>query len=73
MDRMNETTRPTQRVAELLIRWRRVLFVLAIVLTAAGAWPSTQLLFDAAITNLFPTDDPVLVAYKESLDLFGGA
>ncbi len=73
MNHMTEPASLAQRVADLLIRCRWTMFVLAIVLTAAGAWPSTQLLFDAAITNLFPPDDPVLVAYKEGLDVFGGA
>ncbi len=63
----------TERLAHWLVRWRWPLFVLALVLTAAGAWPSTQLLFDAAITNLFPPDDPVLVAYQDSLRRFRGA
>jgi hypothetical protein len=63
----------TRPIAERIVGWRGPLFMLALVFTAAGAWPSTQLIFDAAITNLFPPDDPVLVAYKETLDLFGAS
>ena len=63
----------TERISERLIEWRWPALVIALGVTVAGFWPSTQLLFDAAITNLFPPDDPVLVAYQQSLDIFGGA
>ncbi len=62
----------TTQLADWLIHRRWWLIVVAIALTAAGAWPSTQLAFDAAIVNLFPPDDPVLTAYLESQRLFGG-
>lgn len=69
----DEPTTLTRTIAAWLVRWRWPLFVLSLALTAAGYWPSTQLLFDAAITNLFPPDDPVLVDYQRSLESFGGA
>ena len=68
-----ETLNLTHRIAAWLIRRRWMLLALSLVLTAAGVWPSSQLRFDVAITNLFPPDDPVLVAYQEGLKLFGGA
>jgi predicted RND superfamily exporter protein len=69
----DESTSLTRTISVSLIRWRWPLFVLSVVLVVAGYWPSTQLLFDAAITNLFPPDDPVLVDYQHSLESFGGA
>jgi predicted RND superfamily exporter protein len=68
-----ESSSLTVRISNWLIRWRWVLFVVSLAVTAAGFWPSRQLLFDAAITNLFPPDDPVLVAYQRSLRVFGDA
>ena len=63
----------TTRIAKWLIRRRWPLLVLSLLLTAAGAWPSTQLHFDTSITSLFPPDHQVLAASQESLRLFGGA
>ncbi len=50
-----------------------MLFAVSLVLTAAGIWPSTQLSFDVSITNMFPPNDPVLLAYQDGVKLFGGA
>jgi predicted RND superfamily exporter protein len=62
----------THGILQRLVSYRLPMLVAAAALTALAAWPSTQLRFDTAITNLFPPDDPVLVAYQESLRLFGG-
>lgn len=69
----DESPSLTHRIATWLVRWRWALLVLSLLLTAAGVWPSTQLRFDVAITNLFPPDDPVLLDYQRGLRLFGGA
>ncbi|MGO8752112.1 MAG: efflux RND transporter permease subunit [Thermoguttaceae bacterium] len=68
-----ETLNLTHRIAAWLIRRRWTLLALSLVLTVAGVWPSSQLRFDVMITNLFPPDDPVLLAYQDGLKLFGGA
>ncbi len=73
-DRMaDESLSRTHRIAAWLIRRRSMLLAVSVVLTVLGLWPSRQLLFDVSITNLFPPDDPVLLAYRDGLKLFGNA
>ena len=62
----------TNRLADQLIRWRWALLSVALAITAAGIWPSTQLRFDTSIVNMFAADDPILVDYVHSTELFGG-
>lgn len=63
----------TDRMAAGLVRWRWPLLIAAVAITAAAVWPSTQLRFDVKIANLFPPDDPVLLAYQDSIKQFGGS
>ena len=69
----DESLRLTHRIATWLVRWRSLLLVVSLLLTVAGVWPSSHLRFDVAITNMFPPNDPVLLAYQDGLKLFGGA
>ena len=69
----DESLRLTDRIATWLVRWRSPLLVVSLLLTVAGVWPSSHLQFDVAITNMFPPNDPVLLAYQDGLKLFGGA
>src|SRR5438128_2095734 len=62
----------TERISNWLVRRRAWLFGVAFCLTAAGIWPSMQLAFDTAVVNLFPANDPVRLAYEESVAVFGG-
>ncbi len=60
------------RFADLLIRFHRPMFVIAILLTIA-AWPvASQLSFDRSIESLYADEDPQLNNYLESKQLFGG-
>jgi predicted RND superfamily exporter protein len=61
------------RISAGLVRWRLVLCAVSLLLTVASIWPSTQLRFDVAITNLFPPHDPLLLAYRDGLKFFGSA
>ena len=61
------------RISAGLVRWRLVLCAVSLLLTLASIWPSTQLRFDVAITNMFPPHDPLLLAYRDGLKFFGSA
>lgn len=67
----DESLTLTHRIATVLVRRRWMLLAMSLLLTAAGLWPASQLRFDAAITNLFPPDDPVLRAYQDGRRAFG--
>lgn len=69
----DESPNLTHRIAAWLVRWRLWLLVVLLALTVVVIWPSGQLRFDLTITNLFPPDDPVLLAYQNGFKQFGGA
>ncbi|MBI3462272.1 MAG: hypothetical protein HY000_04320, partial [Planctomycetes bacterium] len=63
----------TERISDWLIRRRHLLLSAALLLTAAALWPSTHLVLDTSVTNLFSPNDPVLLAYRKSVEAFEGA
>lgn len=54
------------------MRWRGGLFAVAAVLTVAAWGPSSRLQFDQSIESLYSQDDPQLLAFRRSKELFGG-
>lgn len=64
--------KPTDRLADLLIKYRRVALWAAVVLCAI-AWPvSRRLQFDQSIESLYAVDNPRLQAFVRSKEIFGG-
>lgn len=62
----------SRRIAELLIRHRAALAILAGVLALASLWPASRLQFDRSIESIFPRNDPRLQKYEHLRDTFGG-
>lgn len=60
-------------VASLVIKYRLLLFVIAIFLGLAALGPSLQLSFDRSIEGMFEEDDPRLLNYQEGEKAFGGS
>ncbi|MEX1098187.1 MAG: MMPL family transporter [Planctomycetales bacterium] len=61
-----------ERIADALVRARRILLPAALLLIGL-AWPIAQRLeFEQSIERLFAEEDPILEDYKESKSLFGG-
>jgi uncharacterized protein len=58
--------------ANFLVRYRIVLFIAAIVLTALSLFKASQLTLEHSIESLYALDDPHLLDYRESKSLFGG-
>jgi predicted RND superfamily exporter protein len=69
----DQTTGITHCIAAWLVRWRWPLLAATLALTLLGIWPASHLQFDVTITNLFPPNDPVLLAYQEGIRRFGNA
>ena len=61
-----------QRIAHLLISYRRRLFVAAVVLAGLAFIPATQIEFDRSVENMFAPDDPLLGPYRKLKRTFGG-
>ncbi|MEX2288501.1 MAG: MMPL family transporter [Planctomycetaceae bacterium] len=59
-------------LADRLIRRRNVLLVGGIVATLLALYPASLLTLDQSLESLYAKDDPHLLSYLESKDLFGG-
>ncbi len=62
----------SQSVAQLLIRIRWPLLLIAVVLAALAYVPAGQLDFDRSIEKMFADDDPLLPPYYKLKETFGG-
>src|SRR5690554_7830631 len=69
---MEESPSTLDRLAALLVRWRRWLLALAALLAAACWIYDPQLTYDRRIESMFAADDPALLAYKKLQRTFGG-
>ncbi|WP_237228045.1 efflux RND transporter permease subunit [Rubinisphaera sp. JC750] len=61
-----------ESLAALLLRFRYVLLLLALVATGLAFVPAQRLTLERSIESLFPEDAPILQRYLESKQLFGG-
>ena len=59
-------------LANLFVRWRWLMLVIAAVLVAAAIVPALQLELDRSLESLYADTDPHLVDYQQSKRLFGG-
>ncbi|QDT65705.1 efflux RND transporter permease subunit [Calycomorphotria hydatis] len=59
-------------LVDTLIRYRVIVFCMAIALAVCAFGPSRSLEFDRSIESLYGPDDPILVDFRESKQLFGG-
>lgn len=62
----------SERLADVLIRWRWPLLLAALVLSIAAIWPASQVQFDRSIENVFPAGDRRLANYERLKETFGG-
>ncbi len=60
------------RMADVLIRQRLPILIVAIIVTVLAQPLAEQLSFDQSIESLYSEDDPHFDAYAESKELFGG-
>ncbi len=60
------------RLTDLLIARRGLWLVLALGLTALAWGPASRLTFEQSIESLYSTDNPRLMAWRDSKRLFGG-
>ena len=61
-----------QRIAGLLISFRRRLFVAAVVLAGLALIPAARIEFDRSVENMFAPEDPLLGPYRKLKRTFGG-
>lgn len=60
------------RAVGWLIHSSRLNLVAVTVLVAVAHWPAARLELDKSIESMFSNDDPVLMAFRESREAFGG-
>ena len=66
------TPRVLYRLSDCLIRWRAGLLLLAVSVTVLAIPVAERLRLDESIESFFTDDDPLLVAYLQSKEWFGG-
>lgn len=64
--------RVVDRFVDLLVRFHRLLLVLAVILAVASIGPSRQLSFDQSIESMYAANNPHLQEYIEGKKWFGG-
>ena len=58
--------------ADLLLRYRRSLFIAAMAVSVLSFIEGSKLTLEHSIESLYSLDDPHLIDYRESKSLFGG-